>query len=155
MKELSPEVQIKYDALSDSIRNVTLAGRFFGHFSATELEKQRLKLIKKSHKKAGTGDLVQALSVASSTYYDASTHAWAQFRLKPFDFRWLINLRWLWRAVWCLAWASLYSNDMVRLAGGLEALSADQLDIRASICRQWRYYGEAEECVKILAERPR
>ncbi len=138
VKELPPEAQIKHDALSQAIRSATLGGRFSGHYGALELEDQRLKLVRRCHKK-GEGDLVAALSAASSTYYAAGGNAWAK--------------RQFGRAAWRLAWARLYSNEMVRLAGGLDLLSADQLEIRASICRQWRDYRQAEECVVLALAR--
>ncbi|MFH1170200.1 MAG: hypothetical protein V1704_01430 [Candidatus Vogelbacteria bacterium] len=61
---------------------------------------------------------------------------------------------WLVRAVWYLrAKAWRMSNKMVRFAGGIENLTADELDIRASIARKCGRHIEAMRCTNLALTR--
>ncbi len=134
MNNLPPEVQGQYDELSTQIGRATLAGNFFGYFSATELEKQRFKLVRKwAKKQKDKRALADAESAASSTYYAASGNARANGKT--------------FRAVRYLLWAAYYSNGAVDSAGGIKNLSTNQLDVRASICRKMWCLGQARDCV--------
>ena len=137
--------------LAIEISEKTRQGKFQGKFGALRFENKHLKLARQMAKKktaAGEKSLEKAYGAASSTYYEAAGNALAHFRMAKWQFWWLF------RAVWYLhskAWR--YSNRMVSLAGRIEFMGNDQLDIRASIAeRCWRYK-EAERCVDIAIRR--
>lgn len=130
--------------LRQVIAKETTLGHFQGRDGALEFEETNLDAFRNA----------EAYSAASSTYYAAAVNAGAHCRSESW-WKWYRKLFWLIRAVWYLrvkAWRM--SNKMVRLAGGIKGLTADQLDIRASIARKCGYHKEATCCVAEALHQP-
>ena len=98
------------------------AGDYFGRDGAIELAKARCVRVARDN-------TVEAYSGLSSTYYSAAGHAYARLR-QTFSPHWAV------RAWYCMQLAVDYSDKMVENAGGVHALTVDQLDIRQSIYRK-------------------
>jgi hypothetical protein len=134
--------------LGARISHCTKVGQFQGLGGALDCEESRLSLIVGLASENQPRSTVGAYSAASSTYYAASGNAWAHFLTTPW------NLWWLIRTVWYLRVKSWrMSNKMVKFAGGIENLTADELDIRASIARKCRWHIEAMRCVNLALAR--
>ena len=94
-------------------------------------------------------DPVGALSTLSSVYY-----SYASYRLRndlhgSFLRKMLVKLH----IVWLAFRAMVASDRMVRLAGGLEHLTVNQLDVRQSVLRRVHIWGAADKAIRMAFEK--
>jgi tetratricopeptide (TPR) repeat protein len=115
----------------ERLKELIWAGKYFGRNEAFEVMDEIFPALAREN-------LVAALSERSSLYYSAVGHCWKQKKRKP----WLL-----------LKMPSLHrssvndSDEMQAEAGGVEKLTANQLDVRQSILRRARRYDEALQCI--------
>ena len=138
------EVRRQAQSLGQRIHDLTWRGKFWGRDGAIALDKARAGFLK------AIGDEVQALSALSSTYYAAAGNAFTHIGFSPADW----NPDWLIAGLWCLMRALWFSERLIRRVG-MHGMSADQLDIRATILRKVRRRREALRCINEALGRPR
>lgn len=126
MSSLAEEKKLK-----EELYQKTWRGEYFGKEGA-------IKLGKTVFRQTYSIDNPNPLMGLASTYYSAAAHAWSRFHKGPF---WLIT------AIWCLIQAFRLSSRFERLVG-TKNMTADQLDVYASILFQTRIFKKrALDCV--------
>ncbi|HEY4517277.1 MAG TPA: hypothetical protein VJI74_00085 [Candidatus Paceibacterota bacterium] len=122
------------ETLTEEIKAKTLKARFLGEDGAVALEKKRMALFQERHKRT------DSLGAASSTFYAAAVNTGAGFKKHPWKF-WLAP-----QARKCFKIA-LKLSDEFEGARGIEAMTADELDVRQTILRRALRFKDAERCI--------
>ena len=152
MLENTANIRTGPEAMNDLfIAQAMKDGDFWGDNGALAWEWTRLRETKDRYKKdqhEEAGDMIEALSKASKTYYLAALYATDQSGLchfKELKKKW----RWVMRKYCGLIIARWLSHQVMKLAEVNENLSADQLGNRADILSLWRRYDAAGDCLAV------
>lgn len=104
---------------------------------------------KESQEKGTRGKKLKDLSALSSIYYSAAGHAKAKIKTAPLSEK----LLWTVRATWCLLKAYKLSEKLVYEHSGIEYMTPEQLDVRASILIAVKSYRKAMAAIDEALER--
>lgn len=126
------------DGLSKAIYHLTWLGRFWGPEGVIALDEIRANYLKE------IGEKRKAFANLQSTYYAAAMNAEAQ----AMGNRFFKKLTWLVRASQYILNAEIMSDNVVRISGGIEYMTPEELDVRSHILREVKKYREASQCIE-------
>lgn len=126
------------EGLNKAIYHLTWLGRFWGPEGVIALDEIRAHYLKE------IGEKRKAFANLQSTYYAAAGNAYAQATKRRF----FKKLTWLIRASQYVLNAEIMSDNVVRISGGIEYMTPEELDIRSHILRKGKKRREALQCIE-------